>query len=163
MFDEALDAVTTGWRLLDRARELLRDAPALRPVTILEIPDWMITLILVLIIAALALMVVLNRYKKRLDKVFRFKKRTQEPSAAADILGTAGAAISGGASAEEAAATRRAEEKEKVNKVLDLLDREYKEGIISEKAYNELRKRNLDKPLRFIFSSSEWVSSDGDD
>ena len=37
------------------------------------------------------------------------------------------------------------EEKEKINKVIALLDAEVKEGIISKEAYDELKKRNLDK------------------
>ncbi len=146
MYDEALEAVTTGWRLLDRARELLRDAPPLRPVTILEIPDWMITLILILIILALALVVVISRYKKKLEKVFKFRKTVTDSVAAADVLGSFGG---GGAPSkveqEAIARTRREEEKKKIEKVLSLLEREYKEGIISEKAYNELVKRNADK------------------
>jgi hypothetical protein len=147
MFSEALDAVTTGWRLLDRARELFRDAPMLQPITILAIPDWMITLILILIIAILALLVVMNRYKKRLDRIFAFRKRA--PAAAAESMEAAGDIISSrGAPREDIqamATARREEERQKINKVLSLLEKEYNEGIISEKAYSDLRNRNLEK------------------
>ncbi len=143
LFEEALNSVTTGWRLLDRARELLRDAPPLKPMTILEIPDWMLTLILILIIASLALVIVANHYRKRLERIFKFRQKGPQTTTAKDIIGL-GADL-GGASDETMAATRKLEERKKIEKVLGLLEREYKEGIISERAYNELRKRNMEK------------------
>jgi uncharacterized membrane protein len=143
MFEEALESVTTGWRLLDRARDLLRTAPQIKPVTILEIPDWMITLILILIILALALVILVNRYKKKINRIFKFRERAPESATAKDLIGIGPEAER--AEEEAAAAARRADERKKIEKVLALLEREYKEGIISEKAYNELRKRNLEK------------------
>ena len=143
MFDEALDSVTTGWRLLDRGRELLRNAPPLKPTTIIEIPDWMLTLILLLTIVVLALVIVANRYKKRLEKIFEFRKRSPELSTGKELLELGPSASRTRFDAE--AAARKEEEKQKIEKVLSLLEREFKQGIISETAYNELRKRNIEK------------------
>ncbi len=142
MFDEALDSVTTGWRLLERGRELLRAAPPIKPVTILVIPDWMITLIMLLIIAILALLLLTSKYKKKLERIF--KRGVPETRYAKEAIG-AGPAVKAAEEEEAAATARREAEREKIKKVLNLLDREYNEGIISEKAYNELRKRNLEK------------------
>ncbi|MBN1896418.1 MAG: hypothetical protein JW789_01675 [Candidatus Aenigmarchaeota archaeon] len=143
MFEEALDSVTTGWRLLDRGRELLRNAPPLSPSTILVIPDWLLTLILILVIVAMAMFFVLNRYKKKLDKMFMFRKRKVEAPIMEDVIGE-GPSTSRMAD-DTAAYEARQREKEKVEKVLGLLEKEFKEGIISENAYNELRKKNVEK------------------
>ncbi|UCD02806.1 MAG: hypothetical protein JSV63_03410, partial [Candidatus Aenigmatarchaeota archaeon] len=143
LFEEALDSVTTGWRLLDRARELLRDAPPMKPVTILFIPDWILMIILILIIVILVVLIVFGRYKKKLNAMFEFRKRAVKGPEITEVIG-AGPPTSRVKEDIEGAARRQAERK-KIEKVLDLLEREYKEGIISEKAYNELRKRNLEK------------------
>jgi uncharacterized membrane protein len=143
MFDEALNSVTTGWRLLDRGRDLLRTAPLLSPMTILVIPDWMIMLILLLIVAILVLVLFISKYKKRMERFF--KRGVPEVKATREMVGVTPAIPSGPPPEEEAAAARREAEKNKIEKVLNLLEREFKEGIISEKAYNELRKRNLEK------------------
>ncbi len=143
MFDEALDSVTTGWRLLDRGRDLLKTAPLLRPAAMFMIPDWLIMLIMVMVIAILVLLLVLSKYRKRVERIFR--REVPEAGAAKEMIG-AGPAVSEAYAAEDAAAAaRREEEREKIEKVLNLLEKEFKEGIISEKAYNELRKRNLEK------------------
>jgi hypothetical protein len=143
MFDDALNSVTTGWRLLERGRELLRTAPALRAITIFMIPDWMLMLIMILIIAILVLVILLSKYRKKIEKTFR--REVPGAGAAKEMIG-AGPAMKGAYEEEEAAeVARREEERGKIKKVLNLLEREFNEGIISEKAYKELRKRNIEK------------------
>jgi hypothetical protein len=116
----------------------------------LIIPDWMIMLILVLVILVLMLLLLFNKYKKRINYLFR--REVPEAREAQEITGPAGPEeeLGGGAAAPEeearaAEAARAAAEKQKIQKVLNLLEKEYNEGIISEKAYNELTKRNLEK------------------
>ncbi|MBN2330932.1 MAG: hypothetical protein JXC85_03885 [Candidatus Aenigmarchaeota archaeon] len=143
MFDEALNAVTTGWRLLERGRELLLAAPPLRAITMFMIPDWVLTLVMLLIISILVLVILLSRYRKRIERTF--KREVPEVTAAKEMIG-AGPAMKGKyVEKDAAAAARKEEEKAKIIKVLNLLEKEYNQGIISENAYKELRKRNMEK------------------
>jgi hypothetical protein len=145
MYDEALDSIKTGWRLLDRGRELLRDAPTSRVG--LVIPDWMLTLLLILVIVILVIAVLLLKYKKKLERLF--KREVPEASYAAEMIGGEGEAAAETAALPgvpaEGVDTAREQEKEKIRKVIALLEKEYNEGIISEKAYNDLRKSNEEK------------------
>jgi len=143
MFDEALDSVTTGWRLLERGKELLRAAPPIKPVTIIEIPDWLIFVMLALVIVVLALILMITKYKKKLNRMFR--REVPQARAAAEMTGTGPSALA----EEERVMAGRATEREKIRKVLNLLEKEYKEGLISEKAYSELKKRNESKLKEF--------------
>jgi hypothetical protein len=144
MYDQALESVMTGWRLLDRARELLRTAPAIKPVTILAIPDWMLMLLLILVIAALLLVMLMKKYRKKLERRFK-KELPAETRAAAEMTAVGPSVGEAFSEAEERKAAAREAEREKLKKLIALLDKEYQEGIISEKAYGELKKRNEEK------------------
>ena len=144
MYDQALESVMTGWRLLDRARELLRTAPAARPVTILAIPDWMLMLLLILVIVALVLVMIMKKYRKKLDRMFK-KELPAETRAAAEMTAVGPSVGEAFSQAEERKAASREAEREKLRKLIALLEKEYHEGIISEKAFGELKKRNEEK------------------
>ena len=89
--------------------------------------------------------IVISKYRSKMSNLMKLKRGMPEAkeAAAADFFG--GEAEKSRAAEDEAEMKRRAVEKEKIQKVLNLLEREYKERIISEKAYNELRARNMKK------------------
>jgi hypothetical protein len=75
-----------------------------------------------------------------------FKREVPEVRATHEMVGVPAAAMpSEDAAAALAEAAAKEAEKEKLRKVLKLLEKEYKEGIISDKAYDDLRKRNEEK------------------
>jgi hypothetical protein len=134
MYDESLSAVQTGWSLLEKARYLLAQAPFQQILIETIFPPWLIALLVVLVIAIAILLFFVRRMKGVFDRVFRMQ-----------VPGGGGAAKS--TVMVEKMKERESLEKEELNirRVINLLDREFKEGLITENAFMDLKKRNEEK------------------
>lgn len=133
-YDNALDKIISTSNLIERANQLLLKAPKTKPMILPGLPLEKFLIILIILIISITIIVYMIK-KKIIDlsKIFKkpgmpeaegiaeaIKKETEEKQALLD-------------------------EKEKISKVLLLLDSEFREGIISKEAYEELKKRNMDK------------------
>jgi len=129
---QALSHINTASDLIERAQDEL-GRTEYKPELITEgIPLWQIVLIIVVLVGANAAILVWKKkaYKKidlredliKLRNIIRSAKR-EEPSEGIGIKG----------------------EKRKLSRVLDLLESEMNEGIITEKTYKELKKRTEKK------------------
>ncbi|MCX6817446.1 MAG: hypothetical protein NTU57_01160 [Candidatus Aenigmarchaeota archaeon] len=134
MYDESLSAVHTGWSILEKARYLLAQAPFTEILMETIIPPWLIIILVILAIVIGALLFMVKKMRGVFDKVFRM----QVPGAA----GAAKASVF-----VEKMKEKETFEKEEANvrRVLGLLEREFKEGLISENAYADLKRRNEEK------------------
>ncbi|MCS7134874.1 MAG: hypothetical protein NZ893_00325, partial [Candidatus Aenigmarchaeota archaeon] len=132
-YDNALEKIMAASNLIDRAREMLPKLPKAKPMVLPGLPLSTFFGILIVLILVSAIIVFMIR-KKIIDLKKLFKKEKSETEMIAEAL-------------KKEAPEKQAllEEKEKINKVIALLDAEVKEGIISKEAYDELKKRNLEK------------------
>ena len=130
MYDDALASVFAARSLLDRAKYALSIAPYMKRVLIPFIPTWLMILLVVLAVVIVVLLIWLKKLRVDLKKIFR--------PGEAEVK-----------AAEEVKATPEKEaleaEKDKVMRMLKLLETERKEGIITKKAYEELKFRNETK------------------
>jgi hypothetical protein len=134
MYDESLSAVHTGWSILEKARYLLAQAPFTEILMETIIPPWLIIILVILAIVIGVLLFMVKKMKGVFDKVFRM----QMPGAA----GAAKASVVVERMKEKATLEKEAA---RVRRVLGLLEREFKEGLISESAYADLKRRNEEK------------------
>jgi uncharacterized membrane protein len=134
MYDESLSAVQTGWSMLETARYLLAQAPFIQILIETIFPPWLIALLIVLVIAIIILLFFVRRMKAVFDRIFRMQAQrgvgTLKPTVVVEKM-----------------KERESLEKEETNirRVLGLLEREFKEGLISENAYMDLKRRNDEK------------------
>jgi hypothetical protein len=131
MYDDSLSAIHTGWNLLEKARYYLSIAPFLEILIETVFPPWLIALLIILATIIIILLVFVKRMKGIFDRIFR----VQVPGAPAAVKPSV---------VVEKMKEKENLEKQKANiqRVLGLLEREYKEGLISEKAYTDLKRRN---------------------
>ncbi|MBU5690331.1 MAG: hypothetical protein QXM68_04270 [Candidatus Aenigmatarchaeota archaeon] len=133
-YENVLEKIINAATLIDRAKELLIKAPKAQVMVLPGLPLSTFIIILIILLLVTAILVFMIK-KKVIDfgKLFR-KSDVQEAEQVAESL-------------KKESGERQAliEEKEKINKVIALLDAEVKEGIISKEAYDELKKRNMDK------------------
>ena len=134
MYDDSLSAVHTGLSALEKARYLLAQAPFTQILIETIFPPWLIAVFVVMAIVIVVLLVFVRRMKGVFDRIFRM----QAPG---------GAGVAKSSVVVEKMKERESMDREEVNirRVLGLIEREYKEGLISENAYNDLKKRNEEK------------------
>jgi uncharacterized membrane protein len=134
-YTEAISHINTAWELIRRAQEELGKSEYRPDMITRGIPLWMLVVLLIGFVAANVIIFLWRRKSfKRLDfredllrirDVIRSVKR--EPPVPVEKR------------------TAKAGEKRKLAKVLDLLESEMKEGLITEETYRELRKRTEKK------------------
>ena len=132
-YDGALEKIMAASNLIARAREMLPKIPKAKPMVLPGLP--LSTFIIMLIALILAMTIIMFMLKKKIiDFSKLFKREKTEAEMVAEAI-------------KKESPERQAllEEKEKINKVIALLDAEAREGIISKEAYEELKKRNLEK------------------
>lgn len=129
-YDNALQSVFIGWKLVDRIRYLISKAPmGFGAVT--GFPLWMIIIIIILIVIIVAVLLMMKKMKGVTENLFRNQMSGVKPKTLmAERI-------------EEKSSLE--EDKAKINRVLNLLEKEKNEGLITEKAYNDLVTRNRNK------------------
>jgi hypothetical protein len=134
MYDDSLSAVNTGWSMLEKARYLLAQAPFLQILIETIFPPWLIILLVILSVAIVVLLFFVRRMKGVFDRIFRM----QVPGGGGAVKSTV---------VVEKIKERESMDKEEmsIRRVLNLLEREFKEGLISENAFNDLKRRNEEK------------------
>lgn len=136
-YDEATNLVRNVRDLLARAEYELKVAKVIVAVPIIELlPYWLLLITIILIV-----IVVLILYMLRKTKTFG-KLRVAVPEIRKMVLG------------KETLVDLR-KEKEKINKMLSLLEKEYRQGIISKESYEELKKTNEEKLRGIEFKLGE--------
>jgi len=137
MYDDALASVYAARSLLNRAKYLLSIAPIMGRVLIPLIPNWVLILVIVLVIFIVILLVVVKKMRIDLFRVLR-----PNVPQAAEVVGEVVTEKGKGTQLEREALEA---EKDRINRMLKLLETERKEGVISKKAYEELKFRNRAK------------------
>jgi hypothetical protein len=127
-YDAALGSIYAGWDLYNRAAYLLETATAKKPF---EIPWWLVLVILVLIGIVVFLMVVLRKLSLNIKVLLR--GRYTEAKTIAGIV------------KKEPVVDDLRMEKERIERMLSLLETQYKQGIISKEAYEGLRSSSEQK------------------
>ncbi|MCJ7817034.1 MAG: hypothetical protein MUP55_04215, partial [Candidatus Aenigmarchaeota archaeon] len=136
-YDAALGSIYAGWELYNRAAYLLETAAPKKPF---EIPWWLVLIILVLLAVVIFLMVVLRKLSLNIKVLLR--GRYTEAKTIAGIV------------RKEPVMDDLRMEKEKIERMLSLLETQYKQGIISKEAYDGLRTsseqklKNLNERIR---------------
>ena len=125
-YDDAIAAVNTAWNLIEKARYLLAKAPFYKVIAVPTIPLWLIILIVILAVALVLLFLFFKRARGILERALR--PHFEE--------------IKGIKEAMVAEKRELEEERARIKRMLRLLDEELREGIISRKAYEELKARN---------------------
>jgi len=138
MFDEAISAIYTGWNLINKGRDMLVKAPFIKPVFIPVLPEWAVPLIVVMLIIIIILLISFKKLKARFD---RFMKHVRYPEAKSIVT----------LMKKEVESEALINERERILKLLKLLETERNEGLISETAYQELKKKNEER-LKIIES-----------
>ena len=140
MYDEALSAVQTGWTFLERARYYLSIAPFIEILIETIFPPWLIILLIILVATIIILVFFVKRMKGVFDRIFRI----QVPQAPG--------MLKPGARPKPSVLMEKMEERGKLEKeaanikrVINLLEREHREGLITDNAYNDLKRRNEEK------------------
>jgi hypothetical protein len=137
-YDASLGSIYAGWDLYNKAAEMLQKAQRKRAPEL--IPMWLLILILVLLGLIIFLVVVLRKLSLNLKVLLR--GRYTEAKTVAGIV------------RKEPEVDSLREEKDKIQRMLSLLQTQYKQGIISKEAYDGLRAsseqkmRNIDERIR---------------
>ena len=134
MYDDSLSAVHTGWSILEKARYLLAQAPFIEILIETIFPPWLILVLVVLVVAIGVLLFFVRKMKGVFDKIFRMQ-----------VPGSAGAVKTSIVVEKMKEKAYFEKEEANVRRVLGLLEREFKEGLISESAYADLKRRNEEK------------------
>ena len=127
-YDSALNAIYVGFNVLERAEYLLKIAPLKPPV----MPAWIIALIVIFTAVTIILVIIIKKqgaYLKMLLKV-----RVPRVWLAKHL-----------SASKESEKESLMHEKEKTQRVLKLLESQYKEGIISKEAYLAIKRRTEDR------------------
>ncbi|MBU0530620.1 MAG: hypothetical protein KKC05_03010, partial [Nanoarchaeota archaeon] len=127
LFDESTDNIVTASRLIEEAKQLLAQAPFLTTFTIEAIPFMYIIIIVVILIGINAFLLVwikgLNRDVGRLIRPNIKKVR--------ELVGI---------KEKKDESDEIAKSKKKIMGIIDILEKEYEEGVISKPTYEELVK-----------------------
>ncbi|MBN2042642.1 MAG: hypothetical protein JW754_02445 [Candidatus Aenigmarchaeota archaeon] len=135
-YDDSLEAVFVGWKFIERARYLLSQAPFLEVLLVTTFPPWLIVLLTVLVCVVIALLIFMKRMRGAADKLFKFQATGAPKPTTVTVKKIQ----------EKSSMTK---ETENIKRVLSLIEKEFQEGIISEKAYSDLKGRN-EKKLKSI-------------
>ncbi len=135
MYDDSLSEVHSGWSALEKAIYLLSQAPFVQILIETIFPPWLIAILLVLVVVIAILLVLVRKMRGVFDRIFRL----QAPGGAQGAMKTTVVV--------ERMKERETLEKEEMNirRVLNLLERQFKEGLITENAYMSLKTRNEEK------------------
>ncbi len=120
-YEDALDAIYAGWNLLDKAEYLLSTAPNL------FVFPWWLALIIAFGIVVAMLVIYIRRISTSLKTLIR--GRTTE-------IGKLTSSVK-----REDDSEKLKVEKNRLERMLNLLEQQRKQGIISQEAYNSLKKR----------------------
>ena len=137
-YDAALGSIYAGWKLYDDAADLLEKAQAKKAAEL--IPMWLLIVIILMIGLILFLVVVLR--KLSLNMRILLRGRYTEAKTVTGIV------------KKEPAVDILREERDKVQRMLALLETQYRQGIISKEAYDGLRSsseaklKNLEERIR---------------
>lgn len=123
LYDPALDSIYIAWELLDEAEDLLDDMAVGFAV------PWWVLLIVVFAVVITAMLFLFRKMSKRMSILIR-GRMSEARQVAKTVKGTG----------EETMKLR--EEKGKTERMLVLLQSQYKQGIISKEAYESLKKRS---------------------
>jgi len=122
-YDAALASIYAGWEIYNRAAGMLESA---KPKTIPElIPMWLLLVILIMIGVILFLMIVLRKLSLNMRVLLR--GRYTEAKTVAGIV------------KKEPEVDNLRMEREKIQRMVALLETQYKQGIISKEAFEGLR------------------------
>lgn len=134
MYEESLSAIHTGWGHIEKARYYLSIAPFIEILIETIFPPWLILLFIILAVVIGVLLLFVKRMKGVFDRVFRM----QVPGAPGGV--------------KPSVMVEKIKEKEQyqkqaanIRRVLGLIEKEFKEGLITESAYNDLKRRNEEK------------------
>jgi hypothetical protein len=128
MYDEASILVRNIKDLLSKAKYELEVAPSLKPTpTILEILKYWFYLIVAFLVAIFVLIIYMIRRTKPFVK---FKESI--PALRRAVFG-------------KHISAELQKEKDKIEKMLNLIEAEYRKGIISKESYEELKNRDMEK------------------
>ncbi|MEM2963720.1 MAG: NEW3 domain-containing protein [Candidatus Anstonellales archaeon] len=136
-YDAALSSIYAGWDIYNRAAELLEAAPR---KGFFEIPWWLWLVIAILLGVVLFLVVILRKLSLNIKVLLRGRY-------------TEAKAIAGIVKKEPEVENLRAE-RERIKRMLSLLETQYKQGIISREAYEGLKQsseqklRNIEERIR---------------
>lgn len=133
-YDNALEKIISASNLIDRANQLLIKAPKAKPMVLPGIP--LSTFLIILIILIISTAIILYMIKKKIIDFGKLFKRPGMPEAEG---------VAEAIKKESSEKQALLDEKEKISRVLTLLESEMREGIISKEAYDELKKRNIEK------------------
>jgi hypothetical protein len=132
MFDDAIKEIYTGWNMINRAREMLIQAPFIRPVLIPVLPDWFLPLLIILLLVILIILVLLRRIRRRFERYLKHARYPEAKSIATLMK-------------KEMESEALINERERLLKMLKLLESERNEGLLSETAYLELKRKNEER------------------
>lgn len=134
LYDAALDSVYKAWRLIEEAEDLLEKIMSQE-----QIPLWM--LILVAFIAVIAILVFFLRRMMKNMRILTRGRLSEARQAAGIAMGSS-------------SVDRLKAERAKTERMIRLLEGQYRAGIISKEAYESMKKRSegkirdLDKKIR---------------
>jgi uncharacterized membrane protein len=137
-YDAALGSIYAGWELYNRAASILEAAILKAPVEL--IPMWLLIVILLMVGMIIFLVIVMR--KLSLNMRILLRGRYTEAKTVAGVIKS------------EPGADDLRTEKEKIQRMLSLLESQYRQGIISKEAYEGLRTsseakiKNLDEMIR---------------
>jgi hypothetical protein len=128
MYDQASNFVRITRDLLAKAEyELSVALPIKPPITIIQILQYWLIIIVGLLIAIITLIVYLLRRTKALERL-----KIQIPDLRSLVIG-------------KRLVADLQKEKEKIEKFLSLIESEHVQGIISKESYEELKRKNEEK------------------
>jgi hypothetical protein len=130
-YEEALSSVITASNLVERAKYVLDTSVYIKPGFFDIIPVWLILLILLLILVILILLIKMRKIKINMLKLL--KPVAPEAVKAIEMM------------KEPLKKEQLDMEKKKLERTIKLLESQRSEGLISKKAFEELKSRNEDK------------------
>lgn len=130
-YEDALASVITASNLIERAEYVLETSVYIEPGFFEIVPVWLILIILLLILIILVLLIKLKKIKINMLKLL--KPVAPEAIKAIEMM-------------KEPLKKEQLEvEKKKLERTIKLLESQRSEGLISKKAFTELKSRNEDK------------------
>ena len=136
LYDEAITHIFNGFNLIEKGKYLLGIAP-FKKFKLPAIPLWVFVVVVIGIIIFFLIGFRIDWLRRKLEKVTR--PSVEEARRIAGLV----------KERKEVERDLLLKEKERVERMLKLLENEYKQGVISEKAYREMKERNM-KRLREI-------------
>jgi hypothetical protein len=131
LYDESIAHIFNGFNLIEKGKYLLGIAPS-KKFRLPAIPLWVFVIAIVVVIPFFLIAFRIDWLRRKLERITR--PSVEEAREVAELV------------KEEKKEVKKdllLREKERVERMLKLLENEYKQGIISEKAYKEVKERSL--------------------